>query len=419
MRILLAVIMLAAPCSASALNLNARLTASLHSWERQDTDSTSVAHNTIHQLVSLRLKDFGVQGLSFHAYGRGFVHAEGSEGRTRLALYSTYADWKGIVKRLDIRFGRQRIFAGVARGTFDGGRATFSLPQSVKLLAYAGVAAPTDRSTRLGSWDKSHVYGFRASVRRWKTTLSLSFANEAREAAGGDLTGPRGEELNLTTLARRQVGGEIRSTYLSKTDLYGRVDVETVYWKPTRIQVRGRRKATKNLTLSGEFDYRRPPLDANSFLSVFHLKTNKEVEGKATYRLQNDYNMSGSYSVVLFTDDETHRMRLGLSRGASSISYYRRSGYGGDRDGVSLGSRHGISSKLSMRGSINYSKYRLSDVQEERNKTLAGVLALDYMEAGKLAASLEGHVLENQTYDYDFRLFAKVTWWINVVTQAS
>lgn len=416
MRLLLAVLLVTLPCSAGALNLNARLTASLHSWERQDTDSTSVAHNTVHQLVSLSLKDLGVKGLSIHAYGRGFLHAEGADSRRRLALYSAYADWKGIARRLDLRLGRQRVFAGVGRGTFDGAGATVSFPRSVKLLAYAGVAAPEDRSTGVRSWDEAHMYGLRASVRKWKTTLSLSFANENRQAASGNLANPNGEEIDLTRFARRQVGGEIRSTYLQGTDLYGRVDVDAVYWRPSRIQIRGRRKATSNLTLSGGFDYRRPLIDANSFLSVFNSEANKEVEGTANYLLQNGSGLSGAYSVVFFSDDRTHRLRLGLSRGASTISYYRRSGYGGDRDGISLGSRHALSSKVSLRGSVNYSKYRLSDAQEDRNKALAGILALDYSNTGKWAASLEGHVLENTEYDYDLRLFAKVTWWIDLKT---
>jgi hypothetical protein len=416
MRFLLAVLIVMLPTSASALDLNARLTASLHSWERQDTDSTSIAHNTIHQLVSLKIRDFGVEGLSFHTYGRGFVHTEGSNTRRRLALYSSYADWNGIANRLDLRLGRQRIFAGVARGTFDGARATVLLPQSVKVLAYAGLAAPQDRSTKVGGWEEAHMYGLRASVRRWKTTLSLSFANETREAAGGDLTDPDGAELNLTRLARRQLGAEVRSTYLHGTDLYGRVDVDAVYWKPSRIQVRGRKKATNRLTFSGEFDYRRPLIDTNSFLSVFNAETNKEIEGTVFYFLQDGFSLSGAYSVVLFSGEETHKLRAGLSRGMSTISYYRRSGYGGDRDGISLGSRRAIFSKLSLRGSVNYSKYRLSDTQQDRNKTFTGVAALDYTNTGKWAASLEGHVLENLTYNYDFRVFAKITWWINIKT---
>jgi hypothetical protein len=109
MRFLLAVLIVMLPTSASALDLNARLTASLHSWETQDTDSTSIAHNTIHQLLSLKIQDLGVKGLSFHTYGRGFVHTEGSDTRRRLALYSSYADWKGVANRLDLPVARWSV----------------------------------------------------------------------------------------------------------------------------------------------------------------------------------------------------------------------------------------------------------------------------------------------------------------------
>ena len=416
MRFLLAVFIAFLPGSASALNLSARLTASLHSWERQDDDSTSVAQNTIHQLVSLKIADVGVKGLSFHAYGRGFIHAEDSESRRRLALYSTYADWKGIARRLDLRIGRQRVFAGVGRGTFDGAQASLSLPLSVELLAYAGAETPQDRSTRVRSWDEGHLYGFRASVRRWRTTLSLSFANESRPALGLTAEEAGESEQELTTLARRLLGGEVRSAYLRRAELYGRVDIDAIAWEPARVQLRGSGKASPGLSVSAELDYRAPAIDANSFLSVFPLKANTEIEGAAAYLMRDRFQLNGSYSVVLFAGDETHRLRLGLSRGRSAFGYYRRSGYGGERDGLTFASGRAITPQVSLRGSLNFSTYRLSETSADRDQALSGVLALDYARTDKLAVSVEGHVLENKTYDYDLRLFAKVTWWIDVET---
>ena len=81
---------------------------------------------------------------------------------------------------------------------------------------------------------------------------------------------------------------------------------------------------------------------------------------------------------------------------------------------MSLGTQRAITSQVSLRGNVNFSTYKLSDVQDDRNDTLAGVLGLDYARAGKFAASVEGHVLRNKTYDHDLRLFGKVTWWFNL-----
>ncbi len=416
MRILLAVLLLLLPDFASALNVSARLTASLHSWERREADDTSVAHNTVHQLISLRLADLGVDGISLHAYGRGFLYAEGSDVRRRLAIYSTYADWRGIGRRLDLRLGRQRILAGVGRGTIDGGRAVLSLPGSIKLLAYAGAGAPDDRSTALGSWSEGNMYGLRFSVRRWKTTFSFSAANESRRVEAAGPTGPEGNEIELATLAGRPVGWEVRSTRLPGTDLYAGLEMDAIEGEPTRARFRGRRRASSRLTFTGEVDYRRPVLSDNSFLSVFASKANTEVEGSADYLLSSGYRLTGSYSTVFFDGDETQRIRLGAARGYSTVSYYRRSGYGGDRDAVSIGSRRGLTSGISLRGSLSYSAYRFSEAQRDRDNSLAGTLALDYTSEGKLAASIEGQVLDNKTYDYDLRLFAKVTWWIDVRT---
>ncbi len=411
---LLAALLILLPARAEATNLSARLTASLHSWERQDDDTTSIAHNTIHQLVSLKVKDFGVRGLSFHAYGRGFVHAENSRSSSRIALYSTYADWQRIAGRLDLRLGRQRISAGVGHGTVDGARAVVSLPHSVKLLAYAGIEAPPDRGTEVRGWDEGHLYGFRASIRRWSTTFSFSFASESRDVSGKTLTDPDGDVLELTSLARRLVGTEVRTTYLKDVDIYGRVDLDAILWRAHRVQFRGRIRPLPGLGLSAGVDHREPRLDANSILSVFSAEPNTEIESSAAYQINKDLRLTGSYSLVLFYGSETHRTRVGMSRGVSTISYYRRSGYGGDFDGLSVGSRLPITSEISLRGSVNYSEYRLSDAQEERYDSLAGVLALDYARIGKFATSLEGQVLRNKTYDYDLRLFAKVTYWIDV-----
>lgn len=414
MRYLLVLLLVTLPASADALDLSGRLTASLYSWERQNTDSTSTAQNTFHQVVSLQAKSLGIKGLSFHAYGRGFVFTEGSDSRRRLALYSVYADWKGIGRRLDMRLGRQRVLAGVGRGTIDGARAAVSLPHSISILAYAGIEAPPDRSTRVMDWEQANLYGLRASVRRWKTTFSLSFANESRERPQEVLDGPDGSPVDLPTLARRLVGAEVRTTYFTNADLYGRVDVDAIDWQATRVQARARGSVSPKLRLSGELDHRRPNLDNNSYLSVFYQKANTELEATLSYAMRGGIQLTGAYSVVYFTDDETQRFRAGLSRGNSSISYYRRLGYGGDRDGLSLGSRRAITSQVSLRGNVNVSTYKLSDVQDDRDDTLAGVLGLDYTQAGKFAASVEGQVLRNKTYDYDLRLFGKVTWWFTV-----
>lgn len=413
MRYSLVFLLMLLPASALGLNLNGRLTASVHSWERQNSDSTSVAHNTIHQLVSLRATDLGVKGLSFHAYGRGFIHTEGSDSRRRFALYNTYADWKGITSRLDLRIGRQRVFAGVGRGAFDGARANVSLPHSISVLAYAGVGVPTDYAAELMAWDEAHMYGVRVSTRRWKTTFSASFANEARERTE-DLKDPNGDPVELQTLARRLVGVEVKSRYFQRAEVYGRVEADAVNWQPTRFQLRTWGKVSPKLRLSGELDHRRPSLPANSYLSVFSAKYNTELEATLNYAMRGGFMLSGAYAVIYYTDDETQRFRATLSREGSTISYYRRLGYGGDRDGVSIGSRRAITSKISVRGSMNFSTYKLSDVNDDRDDTLAGVLALDYAHAGKLAASIEGQVLRNRTYDYDLRLFGKVTWWFNI-----
>lgn len=87
-----------------------------------------------------------MKGLSIHAYGRGFEHIEGSDSRRRFALYNTYADWNGIAQKLDLRLGRQRVYAGVGRGAFDGARAKVDLNSSFSGLAYAGVGVPGDYS---------------------------------------------------------------------------------------------------------------------------------------------------------------------------------------------------------------------------------------------------------------------------------
>lgn len=413
MRYVFIILLLALPGSAFALDLSGRLTASLHSWKRQDTDSTSTSHNTIHQLVSLQAKNLGLRGLSFHAYGRGFIHTEGSDSRRRLALYNTYADWKGIAHRLDLRLGRQRIFAGVGRGTFDGARATVLLPHSISVLAYAGVAAPTDYSTQVRGWSKANMYGLRASARRWKTTLALSFASESRERRDS-LNDPAGDPVELPALARRLVGAEIKSRYLAGADVYGRVDVDAIYWEATRVQVRTWGKLSPRLRVSGELDHRRPLLDHNSYLSVFNSKDNTQLEATLAYSMRGGFEVSGAYAVIYYTDDETQRFRASLSRGPSSITYYRRLGYGGDRDGVSAGSRHPITPHVSLKGNVNFSTYKLSDVRDDRDDTLAAVLGLDYAHTGKLATSIEGQVLRNKTYDYDFRFFGKITWWFNI-----
>jgi len=406
-------LLLVTPASASAINVSGRLTASAHSWERQETDSTSTAITTIHQLVSFTARDLGVKGLSFHFYGRGFVRAEGSEATRRLALYNTYADWRGIAGRLDLRLGRQRVFAGVGRAAFDGVRAEITLPRSIRFLAYAGTAVPRDYSTRLMGWDEARAYGVRLTARKWKSTFSVSFAGESRERTES-LAGPDSARVRLSALARRAVGAEVKTRYFAAAQAYGRVEVDARDWSPARVQARIWGNVSPGLRLSGELDHRRPSLPANSYLSVFSSRRNTELEATMAYTMRRGLLLSGAYAVIYYDDDETQRFRASLSRGGSTITYYRRLGYGGDRDGLSVTGRRSVTENVSLRGSVNVSTYRLSDYQDDRDDTLAGVLGVDYANTGKLAATVETQILRNKTYDYDLRLFGKLTWWFSL-----
>lgn len=412
MRYLLAVLLVLTPAPASAIRLNATLTASIHSWDGRD-DGTAIAYNTIQQLVSLDVVGLGVRRLSFHAYGRGFVHTEGSEGRRRLALYSAYADWNRIGGVVDLRLGRQRILAGVGRGTVDGARAVLSLPRSVTLLAYAGLEAPGDRSADLRTWDEGHAYGVRASVRRWSTTLSLSYA-EGHEPAGSPEANLDGSEPDSTARAGRLVGAEVRTTYLPRTDVYAGVEVNATRLEPARLRATGRYQAAPGLRLSASADHTRPIAGAGALSGDSGNEASTELEGAATYSLGSGLLLTESYSVVLLPEGGTHRLRLSLSRGRSIVSYYRRSGYGGRRDGLTLRGSTPILAHVALRGSLSFTSYGASQDPDRSEHELAGVLALDLEYPAKFAASLEGQVVENKTYDYDLRLFAKVTWWIGV-----
>jgi hypothetical protein len=414
MRYLLAVLLLLTPGSAFALKISARLTASLHSWESRDRSGTAVAYNTIHQLLSLDVSGLGVRGLSFHAYGRGFVHTAGSERSRRLALYSAYADWNRIAGRLDLRLGRQRVSAGVGRGTVDGTRAVVSLPYSIKLLAYAGIVAPEDRSTDVGSWRRGHACGLRVAARKFKTTVSLSLAEESRALSGVAEVNLDGDGPTVPALHTRLVGVNARTTYFPGTDVSGALELDAITWEPARLRLTGRRQATPGLRLSGSVDHRRAVAAAETVSIDPAYKPGTEVRGTATHSLDGGLQLAGAYSVVLSGDGRTHRVRFDLSRGYSKLSYHRRSGYGGRADGVSAGGRVAIVSHVSLRGSLSLSSYGLSEARRSRWTALEGVVALDVEHTGKFAASLEGRLLDNKTYDYDVQLFAKITWWIDV-----
>jgi hypothetical protein len=414
MRCLLAVLLLLTPSSASALKISARLTASLHSWEIRDDEGTAVSYNTVHQLVSLDVAGLRAKGLSFHAYGRGFLHTEGHEIRRRLALYSTYADWTRITRRLDLRLGRQRISAGVGRGTLDGTRAVVSLPHSIKVLAYLGAISPEDRSTRVGSWGRGHACGSRISARARKTTVSLSFAEQSGSHSGAGLTGPDSREPEANARAVRLAGIEARTTYLTGTDVSGALEIDATGWEMVRARLSGRRQAAPGLKLSASVDMRRSVFDADTVSSAGDDDRSTEVEGGAIYSLGGSLELSGSYSLLRSADGGTHRVRLELTGGRSSISYYRRSGGGGNRDDVRAGGSIAILPLVSLRGSLSLSSYRLSQARRTREEAFEGVLALDFERARKLEATLEGRLIKNKTYDYDVQLFAKVTWWIDV-----
>lgn len=213
-----------------------------------------------------------------NGYGRAWGDVQrggGADGR----LYNLYLDKKELVKRTNVRVGRQFFFVGAGSGIVDGARVdTRALgPLAVTLIGGRDVIFDTTgEATRKGDVAAAVQVGL-TNIPQGSLDLSYFLKYDENDLAR--------EVYGLTGNKRFGKYGE----------LYTQIRLDALSEVFSEIQVGARTAIVPKLTLNAEYFRSIPVFDASSIFVVFAVDRFQEILLRGDYDLTPKLSLRGEY----------------------------------------------------------------------------------------------------------------------------
>ncbi len=211
-------------------------------------------------------------------YGRAWADVQqggGADGR----LYNLYLDKKEIVKRTDVRVGRQFFFVGAGSGIVDGARLDTRAVGPLAMTLVGGRDVIFDATGESGR--KGNVA---AAVQVGLTNIP-----------GGSLDLSYFVRYDENDLVREIYGLTANKRFGKSGELYGQVRLDALSEVFSEIQAGARTAIVPRLTLNAEYFRSIPVFDASSIFVVFAVERFQEILLRADYDVTALVSVSGEY----------------------------------------------------------------------------------------------------------------------------
>ena len=422
-KLLLLIPLLVVPLSSPCQTFNGRLTTSFYTWERQEPDKNSTQHLRAYQLLKLTIGELASPNLSLHTYFQAsHDFSEKAKDDPRLWFYGAFLEWKNLFRVMDLRLGRQQVYAGVGYGTIDGFQLDYRAGKYVSLRGYAGLLPPLHKSG-LGTWKEGHILGLHVTTTGFKRVrLGLSFVQKNRlpveYSAPGIYTSTFRLHHPVSSLQQQLIGLDVWTRVIDRLTFSGRMDLNFAMRQIQRLEIEARALPTQKLDIGLDYIFRNPLTDLNSIFSVFAQESNNEIGLRVGYRFLRQMGVFGKLTTVVYEGDDAQRLILGFQFGQSLpwqgyLGYNKRLGYGGETDAVVGNLSVPVTKGLWVRLGSNLSSYRLVESVGDRQEALAFTLGLNYRMTSRLSLNAEGQALRNRSVKSDFRLFVRGSYWFS------
>ncbi len=226
---------------------------------------------------SVRRLDDG-DTVRINGYGRAWGDVRQSGGVNE-RLYNLFLDKKELVKRTDVRVGRQFFFVGAGSGIVDGARVDTRAigPLALTLVGGRDVIFDTrGESTRSGD--------VAAAVQVGLTNIP-----------GGSLDLSYLVRYDENDLAREVYGLTANKRFGKAGEIYTQVRFDALSEVFSEIQVGARTAIVPRLTVNAEYFRSIPVFDASSIFVVFAVERFQEVLLRADYDVTALVSVSGEY----------------------------------------------------------------------------------------------------------------------------
>lgn len=404
--------------STKAQNINGSISSSVYSFERYDDLNNSDKYFRTFQSLYLN-----VNKSNFSLRTRLNLEADIAnklDNDPRLRFYNLYFEARKIFDVATIKIGRQPLYNVVAGGIFDGASVDVKTPKFTIGGFYGGNVPAYQKLELIDNWSDNYILGGKFTylpVENLKVGLyyiDKNFKPQDYEALRLDA------DNNPITVLIQQKSNQYRYasadiSYIQEKEFsaYSRVDFDFNAFKPSKFELSGRYEKIENLGLSLYYNYRLPYVRYNSIFAVFDYGNTQEIELGGDYRINNIFTIVGKVANVMYKDENSQRITMGINSGYGSISYRKNMGYSGEMDAFSIYGAYSFwEGLLTPSLGFGYTGYKLSANSPQYNiSTFMG--GVNYRPIKTLSFDVQTQYFNNKIYKNDFRVFLKVNYWFN------
>ncbi len=241
----------------------------------------------------------------------------------------------------------------------------------------------------------------------------LSYAERHRTPVAYDSPGRfTGRIITFESLEQRLVGIDVQRNFGRKWSAYGRLDYDIEQERVRRGEAELRIAASNRLTLSGEFIHRAPLIGANSLFTVFEQNTMQHYGLRGSYRLGQDWFVSGVFGFQQYEGDESLQIGLFLRGKYGSFGYNLQDGYAGQNNGLTATLNYPLRPNLGVIASTGVARYTLFDDDfVDAETSLTGSVGFNYRPSREVSFDVLGQGVRNRFSSHDLRLFVKANYW--------
>jgi hypothetical protein len=416
--------------------LNLRFSSYFYSWQRIDSINDPSSNKTTHiQGYQNLFLDVNKDRWTFNTMiqtdedvinriDKGFHYR----------FYNLYVKGTNLFNHLDLKLGRQYIFAGVGKGAVDGLYLKIKAGKNkeYQLAGFGGYAASADyQFDKYGSLKDNYSVGGQFSYYGVKDLVaSLSYSNRHHQPLPyyalrlDSLFNAHEVLIDLASPTEQFAGLDFDYNYKSMHYVYGKVYYDINQRMLYRGELNARVRVIDNLNVSAEYMYRQPQISYNSIFWVFEHKQYQEINGGADYTLKNGINLYAKAGDVIYSGstgkNNSLRLQVGFNHPSFGLSYVKYTGYTGESDGASgYYYREILKSILSATVSLNYSSYRLEEYTTasdgssiDRVNSLSGMLGVTYRPVPQFSIDAQGQFIQNRIYKVDSRFLIGFNYWL-------
>jgi hypothetical protein len=414
-------------------SLNLRFSTYFYGWQRADTiTATGSEGKTTHMRgYQNLLLNFNKDKWSFNT----LVQTEEDvinkiEKGFNYRLYNIYISGTNLFNALDLKLGRQYVFAGVGKGPADGlyFKVKAGKNKEYQVAGFGGVLTPYDYSFKnYPTLKDNYMVGGQLSYYGVRDLfVGLSYVNKKRQlpsywAARIDTSfNTNFVMVEPDSKADQLAGLDFNYTYMLVHNFYGKAYFDIYRKKFYWGEVNARFKAMDNLHLSAGYTYREPQLSYNTIFWVFEHKQRNEIEGGADYTLKNGINLYARVSDVIYSNTDgdslknnSLKLNIGFSHPSYGFSFVKYLGYAGESDGISgYFQRELIKPILTATASLSFSRYYIGEFETDKVNSFSGLVGFTYRPTPQFSVDAQGQFLFNKIYKLDSRFLIGINYWL-------